>query len=163
MRADESEECVNVDHRWSGTSVVGVRILLAGLVLLAAGCLVLGWGSRSRQSVANAAAMPVPQTQSQVPPSPFAAQGSSQAAAAQAKSQALSFFGGLPLMFEPNQGQANLDQNDSTVKFVARGSGYAMTFGPEGATVSLNSPPSKKPGSRMSSRVEPLQMKLIGA
>src|SRR5271166_2615248 len=51
-----SEERVNVDRRWLGTSVVRVRILAAGLVMLGAGCAVLGWGSRSRQTAANAAA-----------------------------------------------------------------------------------------------------------
>src|SRR5580704_6033311 len=53
-----SEERVNVNHRWLGTSVVRVRILAAGLVLLGAGCAVLGWGSRSRQTTAHAAAQP---------------------------------------------------------------------------------------------------------
>jgi hypothetical protein len=46
---------VNVERRWLGTSVVRVRILAAGLVLLTAGCAFLGWGSRSRQTAANAA------------------------------------------------------------------------------------------------------------
>ena len=47
---------MNVNHRWLGTSVVRVRILVAGLVMLGAGCAVLGWGSRSRQAAADAAA-----------------------------------------------------------------------------------------------------------
>jgi Domain of unknown function DUF11/Beta-propeller repeat len=153
---------VNVDHRLSGTSVVAVRVLLAGLVLLAAGCVVLGWGSRSRQSVAKAAAVAVSQSQFPLPASPLAANEPSQAAAAQAQSRAVSFFGGLPLMFEPNQGQANLDQNDSRVRFLARGKGYAMTFGPEGAAVSLLSRPSGKHDSE-SQKAEPLRMKLVGA
>src|SRR5258708_4422877 len=50
-----SEERVNVNHRWLGTSVVRVRIRAGGLVLLGAGCAVLGWGSRSRQTAAKAA------------------------------------------------------------------------------------------------------------
>ena len=47
---------MNVNHRWLGTSVVRVRILVAGLVMLGAGCAVLGWGSRSRQAAADAVA-----------------------------------------------------------------------------------------------------------
>lgn len=47
---------MNVNHLWLGTSAVRVRILAAGLVLLGAGCAVLGWGSRSRQGAADAAA-----------------------------------------------------------------------------------------------------------
>src|SRR6202011_5607372 len=51
-----SEERVNVDRRWLGTSVGRVRVLAAGLVLLGAGYAVLGWSAHSRQSAANVAA-----------------------------------------------------------------------------------------------------------
>ena len=46
---------MNVERRWLGTSVGRIRVLVAGLVLLGAGCAVLGWGTRSRQTAANVA------------------------------------------------------------------------------------------------------------
>ncbi len=49
---------MNVDRRWWGTSVVRVRILVAGLVLLGAGCAVLGWGTRFGKTVRNRAGAP---------------------------------------------------------------------------------------------------------
>src|SRR5258708_15743734 len=130
--------------------------------------MVLGWGSRSRQSVANAAAAPVGQSLSLVPASPFVTQEASQAVAAQGKAQPLAFFGGLPMMFEPNPGRGDLDQNDSRVKFMARGAGYAMTFGPEGASMSWRSHSHAKPNpdkhaASVSMKIESLQMKLVGA
>jgi uncharacterized repeat protein (TIGR01451 family) len=155
-----SEERVNLDRRWLGTSVVRVRVLAAGLVLLAAGCMVLGWGSRSRQTAANRAAS-------------TSAQGSAQTAGTttgpilsgetklDARSHALAVFAGLPLMFEPNQGQANLDPADARVKFVARGSGYSLYLGSEGAILNLRSQTKRKADAEI--RVESLQMKLAGA
>jgi uncharacterized repeat protein (TIGR01451 family) len=123
--------------------------------------MVLGWGSRAHYFAAKGAASSAYQAQLQLPLSSLAAQPP-QAAAAQAKSQALSFFSGLPLMFEPNQGQANLDASDSKVRFLARGAGYAMTFGPEGAAISLRSHASAAKSSSTRS-AEPLRMKLAGA
>jgi len=63
-------------------------------------------------------------------------------------------------MFEPNQGQANLNADNSRVKFLTRGPGYAMTFGPEGATVSLRA---AKTAAKALDQTQPLQMKLVGA
>jgi hypothetical protein len=86
---------VNVDRRRLGTSVLGMRILVAGLVLLAAGYAVLGWGTRFGKSVRN---------QGSALRSSFV--GPNSAAPSQAEAQ--SILQGLPLVFEPNQGQANL-------------------------------------------------------
>jgi len=68
---------------------------------------------------------------------------------------------GLPLMFEPNQGQGNLDPSDPKAKFVARGSGYNLLLGSEGAILSLSARTAEKAGS--ASRMESLRMKLAGA
>ena len=170
---------MNVNRRWLGTSVVRVRILAAGLVLLGAGCAVLGWGSRSRQSAANAAAqipaIGIPASAEQAPLLPSlaaASQSLPSAASGEVQSRARSLFAGLPLIFEPNQGQGNLDAADSRAKFVTRGSGYSLFLGSEGAILSLASrAPSKQDQSKGSSgkhdasqiRVESLQMKLAGA
>jgi hypothetical protein len=113
-----------------------VRFLAAGLVLLGAGCAVLGWGARSRQTAANVAAqLPAIQEQAIVPG--LLTIGSSDEVNREAQSRARSLFAGLPLIFEPNQGQGNLDAADRRAKFVSRGSGYSLFLGSEGAILSL--------------------------
>jgi len=94
------------------------------------------------------------------------------------KARARSLFEGLPLIFEPNQGQGNLDPADARAKFVTRGPGYSLFLGSEGAILSVVSQShvsqnhvSQTPVSRRDSRkrdaslthVESLQMKLAGA
>jgi uncharacterized repeat protein (TIGR01451 family) len=160
---------VNVNRRWLGTSAVRVRILAAGLVLLGAGCAVLGWGSRSRQTAANAAAEPSAIAE-QGPTIPSLLGSAHSEAKGEVESRARSLFAGLPLIFEPNQGQGNLDAADPRAKFVSRGSGYSLFLGSEGAILSLASqhrtkPDRSKPGKHEASqaRVESLQMKLAGA
>lgn len=90
----------------------------------------------------------------------------------EAKSRAHSLFAGLPLIFEPNQGQANLDAADTRAKFVTRGPGYSLFLGSEGAILSMVSPnqasptqaPKRQPKPDASLvRAESLQMKLAGA
>ncbi len=161
---------MNVDRRWLGTSVVRVRVLAAGLVLLGAGCAVLGWGSRSRQTAANAAAhFPAIAAQASGVRS-LTGPVQSLPGVVGKDAQARSLFAGLPLIFEPNQGQANLDAADSRAKFVTRGSGYSLFLGSEGAILSMVSrEPSKTNSTHESStsesvtRVDSLQMKLAGA
>jgi hypothetical protein len=130
---------VNVERRWLGTSVVRVRVLAAGLVLLGAGCAVLGWGSRSRQTAANAAAhLPAIEAPATAVPSLLGpSQAGSAGASGDGQSRARSLFAGLPLIFEPNQGQGNLEPTDQRAKFVTRGSGYSLFLGSEGAILSL--------------------------
>ena len=179
---------MNVDRRWSGASVVRVRVLVAGLALLAAGGMVLGWGSRSRHVAANAAAknssaqispaQPSSTQPSLTPNSPealapipasFPTPSENPAvASAQAKVKARSLFAGLPLMFEPNQGQADLDPADPRAQFVARGSGYSLLLGSEGAILTMRSSApardnSKHPADPSIARVESLRMKLVGS
>ena len=88
----------------------------------------------------------------------------------QAQQRARSLLAGLPLIFEPNQGQGNLDPSDPRAKFVSRGPGYSLFLGSEGAILSLASNQPSKPSRRASAqqpaspdRVEFLQMKLAGA
>ncbi|HZW05453.1 MAG TPA: SBBP repeat-containing protein, partial [Candidatus Nitrosotalea sp.] len=141
---------MNVNRRWWGASVVRVRILTAGLLLLAAGCLLLA-SPHARQVAAP----------SSVPPSMALTQPASLTSDpgnSGEQSRARAIFASLPLMFEPNQGQANLDPADSRAKFTARGSGYSLYLGSDGAILRLSSRDSSN-----SQYVEAVAMKLAGA
>ena len=145
---------MNVDRRWLGSSVGRIRVLAAGLVLLGAGCAVLGWNAHSRQTAANLAgqlrATQEPaiasstiedsaiQGQATMPGFLTRAQGLPDEVSGGAQSGARSLFAGLPLIFEPNQGQANLDPADRRAKFVTHGSGYSLFLGSDGALLSLS-------------------------
>jgi Domain of unknown function DUF11/Beta-propeller repeat len=140
---------VNVDRRRLGTSVLGMRILVAGLVLLAAGYAVLGWGTRFGKSVRN---------QGSALRSSFV--GPNSAAPSQAEAQ--SILQGLPLVFEPNQGQANLQANDPRAQFVSHGPGYKLVLGNEGALLSLVSRTRVAGSTRAETRFQTFQMKVAG-
>jgi uncharacterized repeat protein (TIGR01451 family) len=75
--------------------------------------------------------------------------------------KASSLMARLPLMFEPNQGQANLDPSDTRARFIARGSGYTLFLGTEGAIVSLRSTERDKAPKR--GEFSSFQMKLARA
>ena len=179
---------MNVDRRWLGSSVGRIRVLAAGLVLLGAGCAVLGWNAQSRQTAASLAAQLRAAEEPALPSSAIAdsalqgqaampgfltrAQGLPGEVSGGAQSRARSLFAGLPLIFEPNQGQANLDPADRRAKFVTHGSGYSLFLGSDGALLSLVSrEPAKRERSRPDgakpqaslTRVETLEMKLAGA
>ena len=146
--------------------MIRVRVLAAGLVLLGAGYAVLGWGFRSRQTAANAAAhLPAIEARATAVPSLLAtSDAESLGASADAQKRARALFAGLPLIFEPNQGQGNLDPADQRAKFVTRGAGYSLFLGSEGAILSLMSrEPSKSKQDALATRVDSLQMKLAGA
>jgi uncharacterized repeat protein (TIGR01451 family) len=148
-----------------------VRILAAGLVLLGVGCAVLGWDSRSRQIAANAAVqLSAIQAsaieESAILPGFATAPGLSSAVNSDAQFRARSLFAGLPLIFEPNLGQGNLDPADSRAHFVTRGSGYSLFLGSEGAILSLASRQRRQGSGKdetSGTRVESLRMKLAGA
>jgi len=144
-----SEERVNVDRRWWGTSVIRVRILVAGLVLLGAGCAVLGWGTRFGKTVRNRAGAPEASLVGLEPNAGIEA-------------RAHSILAGLPLIFEPNLGQADLDPADPSARFVTHGSGYSMVLGNDGVILSLVSR-TRSTSSRSEVRVQTLRMKLAGA
>jgi uncharacterized protein DUF11/beta-propeller repeat-containing protein len=156
---------VNVDRRWGlGTSGVRVRVLAAGLVLLAAGGILLGWGSRSRQAAATAGTHPNAIENEAATASPLAAtRFRSGLSDRDAGIKAASLLARLPLMFEPNRGQANLDPGDSRARFIAHGPGYTLFLGSEAAIVSLRS--SSFHGDKTSKRgkLASFQMKLAGA
>ncbi|HTT22639.1 MAG TPA: SBBP repeat-containing protein [Candidatus Sulfotelmatobacter sp.] len=141
---------MNVDRRWWGTSVLAVRILFAGLVLLATGCAILGWGTRFGKSVRN---------QDNIL-KPLSAEVDS-AASSQVRAQ--SILAGLPLIFEPNRGQDNLDPADARAQFVTHGSGYRLILGNDGALLTLISHPPSPGSSRSEGRFQNLEMKIAGA
>ena len=101
--------------------------------------------------------------------SDFTAQGLNSANAAQRatlemQGRAHSILAGLPLIFEPNQGQGNLDPADSRARFITHGSGYSLALGDDGAILTLAArDPSGKKSSTSASRVESFQMKLAKA
>ena len=140
---------MNVDRRWWGTSVLAVRILVAGLVLLAAGCAVLGWGTRFEASVQNQGSASQPLLS-----------GLNSAAPSQAAAQ--SILQGLPLVFEPNQGQGNLQAGDPRAQFVTQGSGYRLLLGNEGALLSLISSTRSTGSAHSQKRFQTFQMKVAG-
>ncbi len=152
---------MNVDRRWWVASVVRGRVLAAGLGLMGAGFAVLGLGAHSRQA------------SSKVALDAISGHGDSSGMLAEfglsreAKSQlaSRSLFTGLPLRFEPNQGQANLDPADTRVRFVSRGAGYSLFLGSEGAILSLVSrdQPARSSVKGGATRIQSLQMKLAGA
>ncbi len=152
---------MNVDRRWWVASVLRGRVLAAGLALLGAGCAVLGLGAHSRQTSAKVAAASVygHGDSSNV----LAETGLSKDATSQLGAR--SMFTGLPLRFEPNQGQGSLDPVDPRARFVARGAGYSLFLGNEGAILSVVSQdqPAKNAGKSSATRVQSLQMKLAGA
>ena len=149
---------MNLDSRGSVGRGLKFRVVAAASVLLLAGCVILGLASRSLSS---------PATAGQISSSP-ALESSSPLSVPSSQAHARSLFAGLPMIFEPNEGQANLDPADPRAQFVARGSGYSLLLGSEGATLRLSSriPPDKHASNRSASnsaRVDSLEMKFARA
>lgn len=150
---------MSVDRRRGATSAVRIRILAAGVILLGAGCAVLGWtwhrggASQSLSSGKTVSLSPL--------------DGASSNPTADIASRAHSVLAELPLFFEPNQGQFPFEANDSRARFVNRGTGYNLFLGADGATLSLASHNQTKKkaahGESPSARLEFLEMKLAGA
>jgi hypothetical protein len=136
----------------SGRSVQWIGLLGAAFILLLAACVVLGLGSRryaqksyAQKSMAQALAFPFP-----------AALGNS---ASKAKPDAQAILSQLPLIFEPNQGQA-----DASVKFLAHGAGYSLYLDPTGAMLAMQTARPASPSHREVARsVESVRMTLVGA
>ena len=110
-------------------------------MLVAAAAILLRWSPRSRHTAEPS----------------LASQSLSADAQAQARIHAGKILAGLPLIFEPNQGQASLDPTDHSAQFVARGPGFGLALGNEGAILTLARPQGK------STEVDTFQMKLAGA
>src|SRR6266849_1667386 len=121
------------------------KALGAVLVLILAGSVVLG--SAFRRSAQKAIAQPP------LSPIPTSSRSSSSRSSARSKPNARAILGQLPLIFEPNQGQA-----DSKVRFLARGAGYSLFLDPAGAVLSLQTAPKSQ-----SHGEQVVRMKLIGA
>ncbi len=125
--------------------------------------MVLGWGPRAGRAKAVFAAAKSANSLAQTS-SPLAIAGVAlpRDTKHMAPAQAQALLAGLPLIFEPNQGQANLDPKDPRARFIARGSGYSLFLGSEGAVLGLQSR-SPQSGKQNSYRTEFLEMKLAGA
>lgn len=157
---------MRVERRWGAASIVWIRVLVAGVILLVAGCLILGSSSRARQTAAISAS-PSLSSQSGLP-IPDAGQFSGTNAAPDTATRARSLLAGLPLYFEPNQGQENLDPTDPRAKFISRGADYSLFLGSDGAILSLASHEHPKRAHGMpelpsAPSLEFLQMRLAGA
>jgi len=150
---------VNVDRRCWGASVRQLRIFAAGIVLLAAGCAIFAGSFHPHDVAGKLAAAPISGS-NLLPTADATAEAHAQAAV-----KARSLFAGLPLIFEPNQGQANLDPSDARARFMARGSGYSLFLGSQGATLSLVAGRSNDRSihSQNQVHVNSLEMKLAGA
>jgi uncharacterized repeat protein (TIGR01451 family) len=128
----------------SGSNLWRSRVMGAALVLLlAAGALVELGSRRSAQvSGVQASAFPLPTASGK--------------AILKAKPDVRGLLGQLPLIFEPNQGQA-----DGSVKFVSRGSGYSLYLNSTGAVLAMRMASQGKSGSAPD--VEAVRMTLVGA
>ena len=71
------------------------------------------------------------------PASPKALASSLSSSSLKSKPEARAILGQLPLIFEPNQGQA-----DPQVKFLARGAGYSLFLDATGAVLAMQDAPS---------------------
>lgn len=132
--------------RISGNSSVGLRLLGAMFVLLLAGSVLLGSGSRrfAQKDLAQVLT-------SQVPASPIPA---SSRISLHSKPDARAILGQLPLIFEPNQGQAS-----PSVKFLSHGAGYGLFLDPTGAVLSMQTAHSSRAGHSE----QFVRMKLVGS
>jgi len=135
--------------RPSGKRLAWMPALGAMLVLLLAGFMLLGSGSRPRagKATARVATSPIPAA-SQSLVHQALVQGS------HTKPDARAILGQLPLIFEPNQGQA-----EPNVKFLVQGAAYRLMLDATGATLEMQTA-----GGSASGRNENfVHMKLVGA
>jgi hypothetical protein len=132
---------VRLNRRGLGTGLLCSRILPAALLLVVAGATAMSLGSHPKGIGAD-------------PVLRFAAVG---AKPAQTKSSpALTSYGHLPLMFEPNLGQT-----DPQVRFIARGSGYGLFLTDQDAVLSLQR--SRRVGNEKTVTGSVVRMKLASA
>src|SRR5271167_1746740 len=123
-------------RRSSGTSLVRVRVLGAMFTLLVAGSGLIGLGSRRSN---HAAASPIPTFSK---------------SSLQSKAGARAILGQLPIIFEPNRGQA-----DPRAKFLARGPGYSLFLTTSGAVLAMQT----AHASGQETGEQFVSMKLVGA
>jgi uncharacterized repeat protein (TIGR01451 family) len=130
----------------SGRRLVRVRALGAMFLLLVAGAVLLESGSHRYAQKATA---PVPAS-----PIPIFSGSSLPSKPLFPKPDARAILGQLPLIFEPNQGQA-----DPSVKFLARGAGYSLFLDTTGAVLGMQTAHSSPNGQSE----QFVRMKLVGA
>jgi hypothetical protein len=135
-----------------GSSLVWVRALGAAFVLLLAGSVLLGLGPirNAQKPLAQASVSPIPTA--------FGS-ASSGGASLKSKPDARALLSQLPMIFEPNQGQA-----DSRVKFLAHGAGYSLFLDTTGAVLAMQTAHPALSGQNSPGRsLESLRMTLVGA
>jgi uncharacterized repeat protein (TIGR01451 family) len=131
-----------------GCRLKWIRVVGAAVVLLlvAGGMLASGTWRFAQKATTLASDKSVPAILGQAP--------------LKAKPDARALLGQLPLIFEPNQGQA-----DSSVKFVSRGSGYSLYLDSTGAVLAMRT--AQRATSRgkggSGTNLESVRMTLVGA
>jgi uncharacterized repeat protein (TIGR01451 family) len=143
--ASSAESLGKTLEKDSGKSLLWVRALGGLIILLVAGSVLLGLGSRryGQKSVAQHPASPSPALSR---------------LALKSKPQARAILGQLPLIFEPNQGQA-----DPAVKFLAHGTGYSLFLDANSAVLAMQTAPSSATSSATRPSEQFVRMKLVGA
>jgi hypothetical protein len=144
-------------RRHRGDIAVGLFAALLALLLAASALLGGSYRKSIRQAMAQAPVVrPVSSVASFLRPARLALEPDGRGPLP-LKPNAQHILGQLPLMFEPNQGQA-----DSSIRFLARGAGYGLYLDPAGATLSFAtaSPRNGQAGSR---REAHLRMNLAGS
>src|SRR5580700_2345834 len=142
--ASSAESLGKTLEKDSGKSLLWVRALGGLIILLVAGSVLLGLGSRryGQKSVAQHPASPSPALSR---------------LALKSKPQARAILGQLPLIFEPNQGQA-----DPAVKFLAHGTGYSLFLDANSAMLAMQTAPSSATSSATRPSEQFVRMKLVG-
>lgn len=122
-----------------------LHVMGAAVLLSLVACMILGFGSRHyvQKAVVSSSRFPIPTA--------FAK------AALKSKPDARALLGQLPMIFEPNQGQA-----DSRVKFVSHGGGYSLFLDSTGAVLAMRAQ-SASPGQSGSRSMESVRMTLVGS
>jgi hypothetical protein len=108
---------------------MGTIAAVCTLLLAASGLLGFGYRLQPHTKLVQSGA---------IPPLPFS-QSFRSAKLGSAKLDPRMILPKLPLIFEPNQGQAN-----PAVKFLAHGAGYALSLNAEGAVLAMQTPPASK-------------------
>jgi Domain of unknown function DUF11/Beta-propeller repeat len=145
----------------SAGGLVWIRAFGAAFVLLVAGSVLLGMGSQrnAQKLLAQSPASSIPAAFGSV------SSGSSSfdrslfvSSSPKSKPNAQALLSQLPMIFEPNQGQA-----DSTVKFLAHGAGYSLFFDSTGAMLAMQTAHPASSKGETGRSVESLRMTLSGA
>jgi uncharacterized repeat protein (TIGR01451 family) len=132
----------------SGKSLLWFRTLGGLVVLLVAGSVLLGLGSgrHAQESV----------TQKSVAQHLASPGAELSRLSLKSKPESRAILGQLPLIFEPNQGQA-----DPAVKFLAHGSGYSLFLDANSAVLAMQTAPSSSSSAKPTEQF--VRMKLVGS